>query len=43
MVEILFSFKKGIGIESEKYTNKLEIKGMETSLKMKLSNHRTKG
>ena len=26
MIENIFNFKKGIGIESEKYANKLEIK-----------------
>ena len=34
--------KKGIGIESEKYANKLEIKKCENKLKMELSDHRTR-
>ena len=34
MIEQIFNFKKGIGIKSEKYGNKL---------KMELSDHRTKG
>ena len=36
-----FNLKKGIGIESKKYANKLEINGYK--LKMELSDHRTKG
>ena len=36
-------FKKGIGIESKKYANKLEIKKVWKHLKMELSDHRTKG
>ena len=35
--------KNGIGIESEKFANKLEIKKYGNKLKMKLSDHRTKG
>ena len=38
-----FQFKKrGIGNESEKYANKLEIKKYGNKLKMDLSDHRTK-
>ena len=35
--------KKGIVIESEKYTNKFETKKYGNKLKMELSDHRTKG
>ena len=35
--------KRGIGIESEKYANKLEIKKYGSKLKMELSDYRTKG
>ena len=35
--------KRGIGIESDKYANKLEIKKVWNKLKMELSDHRTKG
>ena len=41
MIEKTFNFK-GIGIESEKYTNKLEIKKYGNKLKMELSDYRTK-
>ena len=43
MIEITFNFKRAIGIESEKYANKLEIKKYGNKLKMELSDHRTKG
>ena len=32
-----------MGIKSEKYTNKLEIKKYGNKLKMELSDHKTKG
>ena len=35
--------KKGIGIESEKYANELEIKKYGNKLKIELNHHRTKG
>ena len=35
--------ERGIGIESEKYFNKLKIKKYGNKLKMELSDHRTKG
>ena len=35
--------KRGIGIESQKYANKLDIKKYGNKLKMELSDHRTKG
>ena len=34
--------KRRIGIESEKYANKLELKKYGNKLKMELSDHRTK-
>ena len=37
MIEKNFNFKKGIGIESEKYANKLAIKKYGNKLKMELS------
>ena len=37
------NLKRGIGIESEKYANKLVIKKYGNNLKMELSDHRTKG
>ena len=40
MIEKIF---KGIGIESEKYANKLEIKKYGNKLKMELIDHRIKG
>ena len=43
MIEIFLTLKKGIGIESEKYANKLEIKKYGNKLKMELSDHRAKG
>ena len=43
MIEKISILKKGIGIESEKYANKLEIKKYGNKLKMELSDHRTKG
>ena len=43
MIEKIFDFKKrGIGIESEKYANKLEIKKYGNKLKMQLNDHGTK-
>ena len=37
-----FNLKKGIGIESKKYENKLEFKKCGNKLKMELSPHRKK-
>ena len=42
MIEKISILKKGMGIESEKYANKLEIKKYGNKLKMELSDHRTK-
>ena len=42
MIEKYSILKRGIGIESEKYANKLEIKKYGNKLKIKLSDHRTK-
>ena len=43
MIEKILILKRGIGIESEKYANKLEIKKYGNKLTMELSNHGTKG
>ena len=43
MIEKNSFLKKEIGIESEKYANKLEIKKYGNKLKMEFSDHRTKG
>ena len=43
MIEKILILKRGIGIKSEKYVNKLEIKKYGNKLKMELSDHRTKG
>ena len=37
------NLERGIGIESEKYANKLDIKNYGNTLKMELSDHSTKG
>ena len=42
MIEKFSILRKGIGIESERYTSKLEIKKYGNELKMELSDHRTK-
>ena len=42
MIEKNFNLKRGIGIESEKHANKLEIKKVWKKLKMELSDHKTK-
>ena len=39
MIEKFLILKKGIGIESEKYVNKLEIKKYGNKLEMELSDH----
>ena len=43
MIEKFSILKKEVGIKSEKYANKLEIKKYGNKLKMELSDHRTKG
>ena len=43
MIEKIQFLKRGIGIKSEKYANKLEIKKYGNKSQMELSDHRTKG
>ena len=43
MLEKISILKGGIGIKSEKYANKLEIKKWGNKLKVELNDHRTKG
>ena len=43
MIEKNSILKRRIGIKSEKYANKTEIKKYGNKLKMELSDHRTKG